>query len=254
MDPYLEGSRWLPVHHELCSEFVRQISPKILPRYFARPTKRFVVVMPEGVAIEATSAYPDIAVLKGVEKKAPGSGTVVAPAPVRLATVVPESVPHATVEIRDAENRQLVTAIEVLSPYNKRREGREEYLEKRGKLLRSTAHLLEIDLLRSGERVPMRQKLPDAPYFVFLSRAFDRPFTEVWGVGLDQRLPEVPVPLLPGDMDVSLDLQQALTNIYDLSGYGIEIDYSRPPEVPLPAEWTAWATERIRAWRETARC
>lgn len=117
--------------------------------------------------------------------------------------------PHFTVEIRDRANRQLVTAIEVLSPTNKRSEGYAEYLAKRRRLMVSSVHLLEIDLLRLGQRVPMRQPLPSAPYFVFLSRAPDRPIIEVWPVSLAEPLPVVPVPLLPGDADVPLDLQQA---------------------------------------------
>ena len=75
-------------------------------------------------------------------------------------TIMAESVPQLTVEIRNTENRQLVTAIEVLSPWNKRGDGYKEYLSKRRRLLHSTAHLMEIDLLREGERVPMRQPLP----------------------------------------------------------------------------------------------
>ena len=89
-------------------------------------------------------------------------------------------VPHSWVEIRDTMNRRLVTAIEFMSPTNKRGNGRKEYLRKRLKLLRSTAHLLEIDLLRPGRRVPMREPLPGSAYFVFLSRAGHRPKTEVW--------------------------------------------------------------------------
>lgn len=46
---------------------------------------------------------------------------------------------------------------EVLSLKNKRTgEGREQYLSKRSKLLSSNAHLVEIDLLRGGEPMPMR--------------------------------------------------------------------------------------------------
>jgi hypothetical protein len=128
-----------------------------------------------------------------------------------------------------------VTAIEVLSPWNKRARGRREYLAKRRRILLSSAHLMEIDLLHEGHRVPMREPLPDAPYFVLLSRAEERPFMEVWPVELDQPLPTVPVPLLSGDLDVALDLQLAFTSIYDLLGCAFNADYQQPPPVRLSA-------------------
>ena len=49
---------------------------------------------------------------------------------------------------------ELVTAIEILSPVNKRpgHEAHKSCLRKRRELLRSEANLMEIDLLRGGER------------------------------------------------------------------------------------------------------
>jgi Protein of unknown function (DUF4058) len=56
-------------------------------------------------------------------------------------------------------------------------------------------------------------------YFVFLSRLETRPVSEVWPIGLDQSLPLVPVPFLPGDPDTSLELQLAFSNVYDVCYY-----------------------------------
>src|SRR5207247_1729487 len=117
----------------------------------------------------------------------------------------------------------------------------------RRRVLLSTAHLLEIDLLRSGRRVPMRQPLPDTPYCVVLTRAEAKPFSDVWPIDLRQHLPTVPVPLLPGDADVFLDLQAALTAIYDALGFDLMVDYSRPPELPLAVDDAAWAASFVRA-------
>jgi hypothetical protein len=199
LDPYLEGSLWTTLHFSLSAEIVRDLAPKLQPRYLVLPTECF-----------------------------------------------PISVPHVTIEIRDTAHRQLVTAIEVLSPTNKRGEGREEYLAKRGRVLLSNAHLLEIDFLRRGQRVPMQQPLPSTPYFVFLSRAEKRPLTEVWPIALNQALPTVPIPLLPSDEDVPLNLQQILTATYDLLGYHLAVDYTQPPEIPLDDEAAAWAMELLR--------
>jgi hypothetical protein len=151
-----------------------------------------------------------------------------------------------TIEIRDTANRQLVTAIEVLSPTNKRGDGRQEYLAKRRRILLSTAHLLEIDLLRQGQRVPMQKPLPAAPYFIFLSRAEKRPLTEIWPISLKEPLPVVPIPLLPADADVVLDMQQVFTMTYELLGYDLALDYTKPPDIPLPKAEVAWAETLLR--------
>ena len=235
MDPYLEGSLWTTVHSQLGAEIVRQLTPRLRPRYLALTAERFVVDSADDVSVMRTSIYPDVGVAD-VRPDAPRGGTAVAAAPVRLATVAPTPVPHLTVEIRDAAHRELVTAIEVLSPTNKRGEGRLEYLAKRQRLLLSSAHLLEIDLLHEGQRVPMQQPLPPAPYDVFVGRAEIRPLTDVYAIPLAASLPAVPVPLSSGDADVPLDLQLALTTIYDLCGYDMAVNYAAPPEVRLPPD------------------
>lgn len=246
MDPYLEGPLWTTVHTQLTAEIARQLAPKLRPRYLALTTERFVMEMPESVAVTTTNIYPDVSVSEAGPSRFGVREAGIATAPLRLATVMPDLVPHVTVEIRNVADRQLVTAIEVLSPTNKRGEGRDEYLAKRRRLLLSSAHLMEIDLLREGRRVPMQKPLPPSPYFVFLSRVDSRPITEVWPIQLSEPLPVVPVPLLPGDPDVPLDLQQALTTLYDLLGYDLAVDYTRPPEVPLRPEAAAWVQDRLR--------
>ncbi|MBI4790089.1 MAG: DUF4058 family protein [Chloroflexi bacterium] len=248
MDPYLEGSEWTSVHTELSSEIARQLAPKLRPKYIVRTTRRFVTEMPEDIGIVAASIYPDAGVLdtKPRTLRETRAGATMAE-PLEIATVIPERVPQVTLEIRDVAQRELVTAIEVLSPTNKHSEGYLEYLDKRRRVLYSRAHLMEIDLLRTGRRVPMQEPLPPAPYFVFLSRAERRPITQVWPIPLNTRLPAIPVPLLPGDPDVPLDLQLALNTVYDALNYDLSVDYTRPPEVPLESETATWASERLRA-------
>jgi hypothetical protein len=131
-------------------------------------------------------------------------------------------------------------------PTSKRGDGRQEYLAKRCRILLSPAHLLEIDLLRQGQRVPMQKPLPAALYFIFLSRAERRPITEIWPISLKEPLPVVPIPLLPGDQDGALDMQQVFTTTYDLLGYDLALDYTQPPEIPLTKEDVAWAEALLR--------
>lgn len=254
MDPYLEGSEWSGIHGQLIAEIARQLAPRLRPRYVARMGKRFIADIDsaeENIAVDVARpampaiVYPHVGVADEGSKGPAGTALGLAP-PLEVATVMPQLLAQYSVEIRDAAQHRLVTVIEVLSPFNKRSDGFEEYLERRSRYLHSTTHLLEIDLLRTGRRLPMRQALPPMPYFVFLSRSGRRPLTGVWPVSLRDPLPTVPVPLLPGDADVPLDLQQAFSSVYDQLGYDISIDYSQPPEVTLDRENETWADQLLR--------
>lgn len=248
MDPFLEGSLWTTVHFALGAEMVRELAPQIRPRYVVLPVERLVVIAstPDSLVTTTAALYPDASILalsSVPDSQVEPSATA---APLLMATVMPVSIPHVTLEIRDTATRQLVTAIEILSPTNKRGEGREEYLAKRQRVLLSPAHLLEIDLLRQGQRVPMQQPLPATPYVVLLSRAEQRPITEVWPINLDQALPTIPVPLLPGDPDVTLNLQRSLNNVYDMIGYDLIIDYAQAPDIPLAHTEATWVDSQLR--------
>jgi Protein of unknown function (DUF4058) len=249
MDPYLEGSTWMNFHGQLCSEIARQLGPKLRPRYLARLTERFFTEITIAAGPTKTLRSPDIAVVESRPLSGPNGagGLRVGTVPVRFPTEILESVLHFSVEIRDRLERRLITSIEVLSPTNKRGEGRDEYLAKRHRTLPRPSHFIEIDLLRAGRRIPMTQELPSAPYYVYVGRFEIRPETDVWPISLDQSLPSVPVPLLPGDADVYLDLQLAVATVYDLSEYDLEIDYTQPPDGPLSPEQAVWVDERLRA-------
>src|SRR5712691_11488187 len=185
MDPYLEGALWTTLHHSFGTEIIRQLAPKLRPRYVALPVERFVMDIVSGISVTTTIIYPDVGMTEAPPHSPAQAGVTTVPAPLRLATLMPEAVPHVTIEIRDTRQRELVTAIEILSPTNKRGEGRREYVTKRQRLLLSAAHLIEIDLLHLGERVPMQQPLPNVSYFVLLSRAGERPLMEVWPIVLE---------------------------------------------------------------------
>jgi hypothetical protein len=244
MDPYLEGDNWTSFHTHFATEIARQLTPKLRPKYVALPEKRFDVVDESTLAIE--SIYPDVGVASVTSPPPETIGEVAATAPYILQTVMEERAPHTWVEIRDAADRRLVTTIEILSPWNKRASGREEYLEKRRQLLRSSSHLVEIDLLRKGQRLPMKDPLPPGSYFIFVSRAEQRPMVQVWPIALDHPLPRIPVPLLAGDADVALDLQSACQNVYDLCGFDLVLDYTKAPTVHFQGAQAAWAAERLR--------
>lgn len=242
MDPYLESDLWTPFHARFAAAIADQLNPKLRPRYFALINKRSVIDEPGDGEISVEAGLPDVGVLEVARGEIREAG-IAYPAPYQLATIVPRKAPHFWITIRDAKKRKLVTSIEILSPANKRGPGRRQYLKKRRKILRSNVHLLEIDLLRKGKRVPMQKALPRGDYYVVLCRADKRPLCGVWPITLKEPLPPVPVPLLNGDSDVPLDLQSAFVQTYDACSFDLAVDYRKPPDTPLSGELARWAKE-----------
>ncbi len=250
MDPYLESPLiWRDVHNRLAAQISRQLAPYLSPRYVARLETRFVASTLDEQTIGVL--YPDVDVTitwikeraMAVYKPLEGVPLAAQPRPIVLyAAPSQEQVKLVTIEIRDAARKRLVTSIEILSPVNKRSGGGlVEYRTKRQTVLLANAHLLEIDLLRQGTRAPLLVGLPQSDYFVFLTRAERSDLTETWPISVRDPLPVLPVPLLPGDDDVPLDLAHAVRTIYDEARYDLSIDYDQPPEPPLVEDDAAWA-------------
>src|SRR5688572_6558684 len=114
MDPYLEGDLWISVHTDLCAEIARQLAPKVRPKYVVLSTRRVILAPPDDSEQAVTHRFPDVGILSDAAKLRSNGGAI-ATAP----HVLPEPVPHVSVEIRDVAKRRLVACIEVLSPINK---------------------------------------------------------------------------------------------------------------------------------------
>lgn len=248
MDPYLEGEMWQEFHETLASEIRAQLLPQLRPKYIALLAKRYVIDRPSVSILdlppEQRIIYPDIHVVeKPPRLKESATLYDVTPTPpaVRRLSLIEEEVPLLSIEIRDVAERRLVTVLEILSPVNKQGEGGRDYLNRRIELLKTDTHLLEIDLIRRGFRIRFDHDPPPAPYYVYLSRVQERPYTDIWPIQLDERLPAVPVPLLPSDKDVLLNLQAAIDACFELVGYEQLLDYSAaPPPPPLSEAQASW--------------
>jgi len=245
MDPYLEGYLWPDCHQRLAGQICDLLTPQISPAYVAR--LNIYAVADQNPGEDVGIMYPDVDVLKRkVEEPAETYGSVVAPPltppSVSIPSIQPIEVRIPVVEIRDRQHNQLITAIEILSPVNKRRPGLQPYIEKRKRLHEAGVHLLEIDLIRRGQRPFTHPKLPEAQYMAMLMRA-STGLTDVWAFNVQDVLPVLPVPLKPPAADVPLDLGKALKLIYERSMYHLSIDYS---EVPPPPAFDEGSDKWIR--------
>jgi hypothetical protein len=241
MDPYLEAqSLWPDVHTRLMSIIGEQLTPLLAPKYLAELETQVII---DQVDDDPQIVLPDVSVTRtDVPGGAPSAVAVAAPAPVEVR--VPMDVPTRLVSlyIRLRETARLVAVIELLSPVNKRRgKGREEYTEKRRTCLKSPIHFIEIDLLRRYPRMPFDDPLPAADYMVMVCKAGERPRSSVWPINVRQPLPTIPIPLLPPDPPVPLDLGSALRTAYERARYDLRVDYRKPPVPPLSTADVAWA-------------
>ncbi len=253
MDPFLEGEMWMEFHDTLASEIRAQVLSQLSPRYVAFLNKHYWLDTDslEIISDERDrSLYPDVHVVELPQTRAAVAEYVIMATPERvleLVTPIPQEIPALSIEIRDVADRRLVTVIEILSPVNKRSKGWEDYNDKRVELMGTRTHLVEIDLLRAGRRIHLLGELPPAPYFCFLSRVQRRPRTQVFPIGLREPLPTLPIPLLPPDPDVTLELQTAIAACFKLVRYERLLDYTQPPPPPeLSAEDAQWVQEQIR--------
>ena len=153
----------------------------------------------------------------------------------------PEEINLRYLEIRELDTHAVITTLEILSPANKvGREGRSQYEDKRLKVLGSLTNLVEIDLLRLGEPLPMRASQQNDCRIV-VSRYHQRPHADVYLFSVRQPIPDIPIPLQPGEAEPVLRLNQLLHDLYDQGGYDLMIDYQQPPSPPFSESDRAWA-------------
>jgi hypothetical protein len=236
MNPYLENpSLWSEVHSWLIVQLARSLNPLLVPKYRAAVEKRvyddaLLVGIPDASVFQQNpEAVSSAVVTTGVLSK-----------PIRVTVPLTEEITERYLEIREVKTGRVVTAIEVLSPKNKRvGEGRQKYLTKRQKVLNSTTHFVEIDLLRTGSFMPMAQVIP-SHYRLLVSRANLRPEAELYPFNVRESIPQFLLPLQPPDQEPIVNLSDVLRQVYQEAALDLAVDYSQQPVPPLSDNDFQW--------------
>ncbi|GIK63379.1 MAG: hypothetical protein BroJett018_11730 [Chloroflexota bacterium] len=231
MDPYMENrAAWAGVHLHLLANLGQQLAPQIRPRYRVH-TERYLTI-----GDDIGKFRPDLRIESTPQK----TGTIQPiAAAISDATLVTETLPYSDLDIPPhleivTDAGEVITVIEVLSPINKEGEYN-SYLRKRYRLLNAGINLVEIDLLREGQIIPLTTRL-DTPYMALVTRAYEYPKTYTWGITWAEPFPVLPVPLRPDESEARLLLTPALAQAYAVEYEGF-IDYSADPPGLLSAEW-----------------
>ena len=252
MDPYLERY-WGDVHHSLIQYTRDHLQPRLPGDLIARIEQRVFLETGSGRLrhivpdVHLSTTYP-----KGEEHPdvfREGESALVQPVVFDLDEV---EIREGYIEIREADAGKVITVIEFLSPSNKRPgAGRELYLAKQTEVLGSDTSLVEIDLVREGQRV-LALPSDDIPferrqdYLACVSPGWKRRRRELYPMPLRQRLPLLSIPLREKEPRLPLNLQALVDRAYAAGRYH-KLDYGTALEPPFTPEHAAWAQTLLTA-------
>lgn len=259
MDPYLESpTHWSDFHGHFVPEIAEAINEKLPGNYVARLGEHVSLVSAVSSPPDSQTFFPDVTMTRSAGRsdaaaavaERGGTGTLKVPEPVTLGNVeFMDELTESYIRIVRLPGQELVTVVELLSPTNKYGEGRGEYMRKRREFLHQPVNVVELDLLRAGVRLEFARALPRGHYYAFVSRPTRPGVTDAHAWTVRDRMPAVPVPLLPPDGDLAIDLAAPFAESYKRGRYWKLIDYARtPPPPPLFAGPDAdWVAETARA-------
>ena len=153
MDPYLE-KHWRDVHARLILYTCDQVEDQLPDNLIARVEERVVF---ETEDLEYRGVYPDVRIAERASRKS-SAMAMLSRSAVAEPVIVHYRAEPATetfINILDPEaGHRLVTVIEILSLANKLPgEGQRQYRQKQREMDETQVSLVEIDLLRKGDRV-----------------------------------------------------------------------------------------------------
>lgn len=241
MDPYLEQPNfWSPFHSRLVVAIADTLAPSLRPKYYIEvETRTYLDTLEDEILVGTPDAVvsSQTAVESNTKKNPESVSVAVQVHPKQVTIPMPIEVKERYLEVRELGTDTVVTVIEILSPKNKRKgEGRTTYEAKRQTVLGSLSHFIEIDLLRGGEPMAMSGNDEPTDYRILVSRRRQRPRADLYAFTLQEPIPQFPLPLMPGDEELSVDLQSIVNGVYERAGYDVRIDYRQPPPPPKLSE------------------
>jgi hypothetical protein len=239
MDPYLEQpALWQDLHNSLIVALRDDLAPRLRPRYYVAIEERTYTVEPGDLLLAGRA---DVAVVGLARDTITPSPELAESGGVLVSVDMPDEIRETYLEVRSA-NGDVITLIEILSPTNKRTgEGRGLYLRKRRSVIISQTHLVEIDLLRGGEPMPVSGWAGQSDYRIMVSRGNRRPRALLLPFGVRQTIPTFVLPLLPHDIEPVVDLGALLHALYDRGGYDLRLDDRAEADPPLLGDDAVWA-------------
>jgi hypothetical protein len=251
VDPFIEDRHfWEDFHRRFINYWCEAVAERLPNDYVARIDERFQIFDIE--ELNSRHRLPDVSVvhdplLTQTRRGALGAATI---EPITRRLVIESEERSVFIEIHRQSDERLVAVLELLSPSNKQ-PGYLTYLNKRNELLLQNLHLVEVDLLIGGRRLPVEPDLPAGDCFAFISRMDRRPWCDIYAWDIKDKLPTIPIPLLAEDDDIFVDLQAIYDTAYDRGQYPRQQHrlYAQPLSLPVDNETRRWADAIVRSSR-----
>jgi len=250
MDPYLE-EHWGDVPTSIAAYARDSLQAQLPDDLVARVEEHVALDIEEDE--DPVGYFPDVRVEEFPNGHVNATADTASPAVAERIRIKRSPLPRTrrSVIIERRSGHRIVTAIEILSPGNKRgAAARAAYRKKRDEFVESGISVVEIDLIRAGQpvlpipasRIPPKFR---GPYRICVVRSWLPGEVELYRVSLRQALPVVQVPLRKKDPEVPLDLQALIDHAY-ASGRYDRTDYRQEPDPPLTKQDADWADRLLK--------
>ncbi len=243
MNPYLEHPELFPgLHHLLISEIARFLSPQLRPKYRVAVEVRTYETSDED-SLQVGIADVTIRSRQTLKDSTVTNVAVAEPTvePVKVRIPIPLTIKEGYLEVREVGTEALITTIEILSPSNKRSgKGRQKYLKKRETILETRTNLVEIDLLRKGQPMPIVENKIQSNYRILIYRGDTRPIADLYAFNLQNVIPSFSLPLRSDDREPVINLQELLNQVYEIYDYDLVVDFSQEAVPALNEEEKVW--------------
>lgn len=250
-DPFLEiPAYWPDFHSRFVNCWCEAIANLLPENYEAALDERVCLIEHEPDARKLIS--PDITVSSVYEQRTPTASARAAVLetttlePVNIPLTILDGPVETYIQILYRPDQSVVTTLELLSPANKNLPGRTDYLLKRNAILLQPVHLVELDLLRRGHRVPFDKPIPQADYYYFVSRYEQRPNCQVYHWNMPHLLPTLPIPLRDPDPDIRVSLADVFNTAFERGRFYRRINYKQALPGSLSDAEAQWVKQHIQ--------
>ncbi|MEL7159855.1 MAG: DUF4058 family protein, partial [Bacteroidota bacterium] len=217
------------------AEIKRQLAPQLPANY--RMSAELYVESRDYALVDKKTYRPDLGIVESDYPKGEADRVSYNTLTPPTLTTTKSDLKQRFLTIQDASSNSIVTVIEVLSPTNKETTGLVNYQRKRNAYINAVINLIEIDLLRGGEKPYWRNAWPEASYHILSTLGGDQ--VNLWAIQIEEVLPTIPVPLRYGELPMVLDLQRCFAEVYAISSFDrrYRLEALDPPPTPRELEF-----------------